>query len=415
MNGTNPEWAQAPLGALVRPSKEKVDPQAVPDAPYLSLEHLQSGTNRIVGAGKAAEVTSTKAVFKSGDVLYGKLRPYLNKVARPTFDGVCSTDILVFKENGKIDNGFLLYWLSQKEVVEYANHNMKGNSLPRVAFEDLARLPILYPPLDEQRRIAARLDDLLGRVASTRERLDRVPAILRRFRQSVLAAAFTGALSAEWRTQHGWIPSAADGEDALPAGWSWSTLGAEFEVKIGATPRRNEPSYWNGAIPWVSSGEVQFCRIDATREQITEAGLKNTSTQLNPEGTVLLGMIGEGRTRGQAAILDVPACNNQNSAAIWVSSTATPPEWVYFWLQFHYEETRGRGTGGAQPALNKRRVEAIPIPMTTPDEQRYVVSRIAALFKSTAAVDSRAAFALAKADSLVQAILARAFCGELTN
>ena len=243
MTGTDPEWAEAPLGALIRPSKEKADPQAVPNAPYLSLEHIQSGTNRIVGTGKAAEVTSTKAVFKAGDVLYGKLRPYLNKVARPTFDGVCSTDILVFKENGTIDNAFLLYWLSQKEVVEYANHNMKGNSLPRVAFEDLAKLPISYPPIEEQRRIAAKLDDLLGRVAATRERLDRVPAILRRFRQSVLAAAVSGRMSEQ--------DGVASGDD-LPGGWQRVPLRALCR-QVGDVDHRM-PKAQSTGIPYISQG-----------------------------------------------------------------------------------------------------------------------------------------------------------------
>ena len=121
--------------------------------------------------------------------------------------------------------------------------------------------------------------------------------------------------------------------------------GTTIPSRSRATPSRSEASYWNGDVSWVSSGEVQFCRIKATREKITVAGLANSSTRLNPSGSVLLGMIGEGKTRGQAAILDLEACNNQNCAAIWVSETPIRPEFVYYFLWSQYEETR-RGSSG---------------------------------------------------------------------
>lgn len=104
----------------------------------------------------------------------------------------------------------------------------------------------------------------------------------------------------------------------------------------------------------MSSGEVAFNRIKATRESISAKGLDNSSTNLHPPGTVLLGMIGEGKTRGQVAILDIEACNNQNSAAIRVSETDVLPEYVYSFLEKEYEETRRRGSGGNQPALNTK-------------------------------------------------------------
>ena len=111
-------------------------------------------------------------------------------------------------------------------------------------------------------------------------------------------------------------PSAPDTSNLppLPEGWCWALLGQAFGVYVGATPSRGVPEYWNGSIPWVSSGEVVFRRITSTRETITERGLRETSTEMHPPGTVLIGMIGEGKTRGQVAILEIAACNNQNSS-----------------------------------------------------------------------------------------------------
>src|SRR2546425_860954 len=92
-------WKLSTLGASATLVNTKVDPRQIPDVPYVGLEHVEAQTMRLIGHGTASEVRSTKSEFSSGDVLYGKLRPYLNKVARPDFDGVCSTDFLVFTES----------------------------------------------------------------------------------------------------------------------------------------------------------------------------------------------------------------------------------------------------------------------------------------------------------------------------
>src|SRR4051794_40094524 len=100
-------WAATKLSEIVACSTEKVEPGEANDAPYLSLEHIESHSSRIIGHGRGSDVKSTKNVFRAGDVLYGKLRPYLNKVCRPDFDGMCSTDILVLQPTKAIDPGFL--------------------------------------------------------------------------------------------------------------------------------------------------------------------------------------------------------------------------------------------------------------------------------------------------------------------
>ena len=182
-----------------------------------------------------------------------------------------------------------------------------------------------------------------------------------------------------------------------------------FTFHVGATPSRAKPEYWDGGVPWVSSGEVAFCRIQSTRETISAEGLANSSTSLHPMGTVLLGMIGEGKTRGQAAILAIKACNNQNSAAIRVSETDVLPEYFYCFLEKEYEDTRRRGSGGNQPALNKERVRQIPFPLPPIAEQQHIaqeVDRCLSLLHVTSnAIDT----ALVRARCMRESILGGAF------
>ena len=200
---------------------------------------------------------------------------------------------------------------------------------------------------------------------------------------------------------------------AFQSGFPSARIGDIFDVFVGSTPSRSIPEYWGGGIPWVSSGEVAFCRISATRETISPLGLENSSVKLHPQGTVLLGMIGEGKTRGQAAILDIEAGHNQNSAAIRVSAAGYPPEYLFWFLFSQYGQTRNIGSGNNQPALNKSRVQDMIFPFAPLADQANVVSMLEKRMSLTASLRRQLLEALARAARLRQAILKKAFEGKL--
>jgi type I restriction enzyme S subunit len=133
-------------------------------------------------------------VFHSGDLLYGKLRPYLNKVCLIDFDGVCSTDILVMPKLSHVSNKFLAYRMLANDFVAYASQNVSGVQHPRVHFRILAEFPIALPPLPEQRRIVDKIDELVTRLDAGLAELNRVQANLARYEASVLKAACEGRL-----------------------------------------------------------------------------------------------------------------------------------------------------------------------------------------------------------------------------
>jgi len=135
----------------------------------------------------------------------------------------------------------------------------------------------------------------------------------------------------------------------------------------------------------------------------------------SPPGTVLIGMIGEGKTRGQVAIQEIHACNNQNSAAIRVPDTPCVPEYVYFYLMSQYEQNRRRGSGGNQPALSKGRVSAIPLPLAPVAEQTRIAEALEKALSIENAVGVEIARLRAKAARLRQSILNWAFEGKLVE
>ncbi|MFO8026206.1 MAG: restriction endonuclease subunit S [Opitutales bacterium] len=195
-------YATISLGEIASVSKERGDPTEAPDSPYVGLEHIEKDTAKLVGKGTAAEVKSTKSVFREGDLLYGKLRPYLNKVWLAEFEGLCSTDILVFSKSEALDNKFLRYRFLARDFVDYASANSSGVNLPRVSLKALGKFEIDLPPLPEQRRIVARIEELFSRLDAGVAALRQAKAQLQRYRQSVLAAAVTGQLTQAWREQH---------------------------------------------------------------------------------------------------------------------------------------------------------------------------------------------------------------------
>lgn len=346
-----------------------------------------------------------------------------------------------FIPSGNLNGIFLFYFLKsiffQAEILKFA----KGAAQLNISTKDVERIYFPVPAIAEQKIIADKLDDLLARVESIKTRLENIPEILKKFRQSVLVSAFQGHLTKEWRSKNFELKKislndikeywsefykkigakkaklnlhVSDDIGNLPDTWLDTKIGFVFDVHVGATPSRNIKEYWNGDIPWVSSSEVAFSRIIKTKEKITVLGLDKTSTSIHPVGTVMLAMIGQGKTRGQTAILDIEACHNQNTAALRVPSGFAISEFLYLFLEKQYEETRRVGGGNNQQALNKSFVQSLGFPLPPIEEQIEIVENLNKLFHHTDIIQKQIDNALSQINNLTQSILAKAFRGELT-
>ncbi|MDF5386853.1 restriction endonuclease subunit S [Vibrio parahaemolyticus] len=150
-------------------------------------------------------------------------------------------------------------------------------------------------------------------------------------------------------------------------------LGEVARISSGGTPSRANPSYWNGNIPWVKTTQIQNCVITPkdVDEWITEEGLKNSSAKMVPAGTIVLGMIGQGKTRGQVGYLSFDACTNQNAATITCSNECD--SWfIYQYLLFNYENIRALSNSSGQGNLNLGLVEIIPITLPSLLQQKKI-------------------------------------------
>lgn len=339
---------------------------------------------------------------------------------------VKSSAMKILNVNTELVNPKYIFYRMQTIQFDHSTHK-------RYWIQQYSKLKVQIPPIVEQERIVAKIEELFSDLDNAVETLNATKVQLEVYRQAVLKQAYEGILTSEWRKNHlsdnphldfntikksnqKFKDTSGDENEiklSLPNTWLKVRLGEIFDVEVGATPSRRVPEYWSGNINWISSGEVHFSYINHSKETITEKGLNNSSTNVHPIGTIMLAMIGEGKTRGQAAILNIPAAHNQNTAAILVSKTPCSPKYVYYFLQMNYENTRRVGSGNNQKALNKERVRALRIPFTSFSEQKVIVDEIETRFSICDDIEKKVVSALQQASAMRQSILKQAFEGGL--
>lgn len=327
---------------------------------------------------------------------------------------------------------YAFYFLRSKQ--QELDSKGTGTTFRAISGETIRETLFPLPPLPTQLAIVSKIEELFSELDKGIENLRTAHQQLKTYRQAVLKWAFEGKLtnslnhdaldaydeyelrmaaeptvSYKAKNNKGW----EKGE--LPDGWKWVKFGEIFEVFVGSTPKRNIPEFWNGNINWVSSGEIAFCKITKTKEKITQLGLDHTSCKIHPIGTVIIAMIGEGKTRGQAAILKIEASHNQNTAAIRVNKSTYISDLLYYYLVFKYEDNRRVGSGNNQKALNKERVKNIEIPLMPIVEQNKIVQEIESRLSVADKMEDSITQSLQQAEALRQSILKRAFEGILVE
>lgn len=439
-------WVTAPLGELLSaivgggtPSKANPD-YFQGSIPFMTVKDMHE---RFI-ADTQDHITeqaleSSASTLIPADTLVVASRMSLGKVARPQIPVAINQDLKALFLHEGVDKTYIEYaWRAKESQIQAMG---TGTTVKGIRLEDIRGLEIPVAPGAEQTRIADQLDKLLARIHSCNDRLDAIPALLKRFRQAVLDYAMTGRLTEDWRAQSSQIldPSTViaarlsvdephrkrsviefldnhhprRAEKLIPENWLVTHVGTIGIVSNGSTPSRSQDSFWNGDIPWVSSGEVANRTICRTKEKISQAGFLNSSVRMLPKGTVLVAMIGEGKTRGQSALLGIEACINQNIAGVVPVSEVVQSKYLWFWFRRQYESTRTKGNGSGPKALNCERVRELEVYLPPLSEQAEIVRRVEALFKLADRIEARYTAARAQAQRLSPLLLAKAFRGEL--
>lgn len=247
-----PTWVVLTLGEVVDyGATDKAEPgEIAADTWILELEDIERDSGFVMQRVQFKDrlSKSTKNKFVAGHVLYGKLRPYLNKVVFADAPGVCTTEIVPIRPNLAVNGRYLFHWLRHPDFLRYVNEVSHGVNMPRLGTEAGLKAPFVLAPRQEQQRIADKLDAVVARVDACRDRLARVTPLLKRFRQSVLAAATSGRLTRDWFPASGAIEE-----------WPSVTLGqVASDFSYGSAAKSSRA----GSVPVLRMGNIQDGELD---------------------------------------------------------------------------------------------------------------------------------------------------------
>lgn len=284
-------WASVLLNDVAEPRAERISPSAMPTAQYIGMEHVEAHSNKILATVPASTMASNAVSFAAGNVLYGRMRPYLNKVVRPKFDGLASAEFIVFPESPALDPDFLLMRLSAQDFVRFACSQYEGDR-PRVKFDQLGKFDLRLPPRAEQTRIVAKLEELLSDLDAGVAELKAAQQKLARYRQSLLKAAVTGELTTKWRAASD-LPASAGAENGHQllqrilterrARWEARQL-AKFEQQGKAPPSGWQKKYPEpvppdtSGLPELPQGWV-WASVDALCDSVRNGLSKTPNTE----------------------------------------------------------------------------------------------------------------------------------------
>jgi type I restriction enzyme S subunit len=299
------------------------------------------------------------------------------------------------------------------------NTNTRGTGIPHVDPEVFWNLEVPLAPLAEQRRIVAKLEKLLGQVDACQQRLEKMPKLLKRFRQSILAAACSGRLTADWREEN---PAqevtrtndSADGFAELPETWQWQKIGNVFTVETGTTPPKKDPANYSPTpsdCPFFKPSDLDVgAEVRIAREWLSAQGEEHS--RLLPAMTVCVTSIGA--TIGKTGFLRVRGATNQQINSI-LPTEGVQPEFTYFYCCSQYFQRRilEESSSTTLPIINKGRFVELEFPLPPLGEQQEIVRRVAGLFALADQLEQRLAQARKQVDKLTLSLLARAFAGQL--
>lgn len=429
-------WAWTTVGSVVSLRGEKVSPTDEPTLPFVGMDDIENDGLTIRGSRPFSTMKSAGNRFYQNDVLYGRLRPYLNKTAVVSNDGAASGELLVFQARlGALDVRYLQYFLHSKLFVNASMSTTSGDR-PRADFADLAKFGLPLPPLAEQRRIVARIDALFAEIAEGEAALARARAALETFRRALLKAAVTGELTREWRearyteatgsdvvarlrslfpdegvTRRGWRPS--DELNDLPSDWEWCAVSEAGEVQLG---RQRAPQHHAGdhMRPYLRVANVLDDELDLSDVKSMNFTPEEFRTFALRFGDILLNEGQAPDLLGRPAMYrdEIPGCCFQKTLLRFRAKPGILPD--YALLVFRHYMHCGRFKRESRITTNighltQVRFVAMEFPVPPTDEQAAIMNR----FKEMNVDFDDVSDAFQDAARLRQAVLKAAFEGRL--
>lgn len=366
--------------------------------PYVGLEHIESNTARFIGSLENQSVKSSTFKFSNEHVLYGRLRPYLNKALAPNFNGHCSTEIFPIKPGPQLLREYLLYWLISDDTKERINSTSTGARMPRADMNEVLDFDIPVPPLPEQQRIVRILDEAFAAIAVARANAEKNLRNARELFESYLNEVFT-------RRGEGWIDRILD--DVCLVIQDGAHESPKIQYSLPGPDR----------FLYITSKNIRNNFIDLSNVSYVD---RDFHEQIYKRCTPSIGDIlltKDGANTGNVAInnIDQPFSLLSSVCLIKTDKKILIPSFLCFYLQspVGLASIMNRMTGTAIKRIILQNIKTALIPLPDLDVQSRVVAKCGSLLSEIVSLELIYRSKSNMLDKLKQSLLHHAFTGQL--
>ncbi len=335
---------------------------------YLELEDLEGGRGRILSRRDTLTVESAVTRFSKGDVLFGKLRPYLEKYCQPDFDGYCTGEILAFFPR-HVEGRYLFYHMGSDWLIQRCNALAYGAKMPRVNWpKQLALFDLPLPPPAEQKRIAAYLDASCAAidraVATKQQQLETLDAL----RKSIIQKAVTQGLNQKVKMKE----SGVEWLGPIPTHWKIEKLKRCGRLKGGAGFPHEEQGVTDAEIPFYKVKHLQAARYFTECDNyVSVETARRLGGEIMPPETIVFAKVGAALLLNRFRVLTRPSCIDNNMMALIIErSNYRMP---YFFHLLNLLDVGEFANQGPVPSINGAQVGRIRLPIPPPGEQDEIV------------------------------------------
>jgi type I restriction enzyme S subunit len=355
----------------------------------------------LITTSKEINNSYKRTILNEGDLIIA-LRGKIGELAVVTkeFEGANLTrGVALIALQEIYSSHFYKQYLSSAESKIRLQNSLNGSALQELPIATVRSFPIAIPPLPEQRAIAATLSDVDALITS----LDKLIAKQRHLKTATMQQLLTGKKR---------LPGFGKGKGykqtevgLIPEDWDCKKIGSFTDCTAGGTPSTLVDAYWGGSIKWMSSGELHKKTVYEVESRITDKGLKNSSAKLLPVSCVLIGLAGQGKTRGTVAVNAIKLCTNQSIAAIFPDNSFDS-RYLFHNLDSRYEELRGLSTGdGGRGGLNLTIIRNTQLPFPRIEEQHAIATVLSDMDAAISALETRRAKTQAIKQGMMQELL----------
>lgn len=357
-------WKVAPLKYGASCSSDLSTYTADDSNEFLALENVESWTGRLVGLDERPDsVDSSVSVFSETDVLFGKLRPYLAKVCRPDFRGVCSTELLCVSPMSYCCD-YLFWLLISKGFIDVINAESYGVKMPRTSWAQMGAHYCPVPPLSEQQAIAGHLDVETAKIDQAMSLLRRELETLEQFKKSVIHETVTKGLDPTVPMK----PSGVEWIGEIPEHWVTKRLRYVASAKTGQTPPSDDPTYFDGPVTWYTPNDINNDHVDTSARTLTLKAISERRAPLISAGVTLF--VGIGATIGKVGFSNSACSFNQQITALptYVDSA----EWLFYVMQAQRDFIVGQAMYTTLPIVNNGSLGDLLLPIPPGGEQSEI-------------------------------------------